>query len=237
MGDEFLIVAEPMSPDGDIHKLQVMSSRYLDGVNGLSFELEYDTFFYDFEHLFQHYPSDLPGYFFTNTFSEPYYFQNPGTSGKDGRYSFTLSDHATCYIRKEFTLMYLPLGLRNKHNLPLELLPEYVTIKLKNLKALGPDGEDLHFGSQELVIPNYLLVSTQEPVNEPLWVFPNPTSSQLYVQSTDDRSFLLYDVHGQHIRTIAVQDALQKIDISDLLPGIYFIRGKETGRISKISRL
>mgnify|MGYP006079713943 CR=1 FL=1 len=72
------------------------------------------------------------------------------------------------------------------------------------------------------ILIDRLLASTNEPTENKLKLYPNPSSSQLYISGIDESvNFLIYDSFGKGISTGFTS---YSIDISDLQEGLYFIQ-------------
>lgn len=63
--------------------------------------------------------------------------------------------------------------------------------------------------------------------------FPNPVQNEVVLTFRDEswvgRNFSLIDVNGTFLKTIAVTSRIQKFDMSDLRPGMYFIQTEKGG--------
>ncbi len=75
------------------------------------------------------------------------------------------------------------------------------------------------------------ICSSSEEVSDlnSLDVYPNPVSNTLYInipKGLDTEQLFLYSSMGERIRTIAISSIQSsKINVSDLKPGIYYIKG------------
>lgn len=84
---------------------------------------------------------------------------------------------------------------------------------------------------------NELILSTQNRVNISdygLKVFPNPTNSFLNISSNnnaDISNFEVMDSNGAIILSLPFEQKFLDVDISDLVPGIYFLRFKTSSNI------
>jgi hypothetical protein len=87
---------------------------------------------------------------------------------------------------------------------------------------------DIPMGVQTVTITQAKsTIGIEQHENIPIRCYPNPATSEIIVELTEkqDHSHItIYSVTGQEIMTRpAIQDR-NKINIADLLPGIYFIR-------------
>lgn len=55
-------------------------------------------------------------------------------------------------------------------------------------------------------------------------VFPNPTNSTLHIQTREGTRFQLVDLTGKAVRSGITQSTSTSLDVTDLMPGSYFIR-------------
>lgn len=62
--------------------------------------------------------------------------------------------------------------------------------------------------------------------NSTIHIYPNPTSSQLTIENTQNRfsSIQIIDVMGRTIRTEPLRDGIQSIDVQSLIAAPYFVR-------------
>jgi hypothetical protein len=75
---------------------------------------------------------------------------------------------------------------------------------------------------------NYMPTSVKNLSKKDFKLFPNPTKDLLTIQieSQDAETFQIIDLHGRVLRTMQIV-AQQSVDLHDLAPGIYLIRGKD----------
>lgn len=97
------------------------------------------------------------------------------------------------------------------------------------LSAIYPEGESVHVGP--------VVVETTEGLNESertgLRVYPTCFSSVLTVESDITSMIYLYNMTGQCLMTIQIHAGNNRIDVSSLAKGTYFIKSSE-GRIVRI---
>jgi hypothetical protein len=233
-GPELVIVSDPMEEDGDIGNLRVMSRRPLKDMYGISFELEFDTFFHNYTILLQKQPLDTLGVRFVGGNGVPYYDFYQGENNGDTRYSFVSTAHENYNIQDSFYFLRIPFGLKNKHQLPLEYLPDQFVFRLKNLVAINKDGDDLDFGAVPYIVYNPFTTAVDQLELKEIKVFPNPASDFLYVETAQTTEARIYTIHGNVIRHFTGEELSQPIDVSKIPPGIYLLRIMSTGEAIKL---
>jgi hypothetical protein len=73
--------------------------------------------------------------------------------------------------------------------------------------------------------------------NNYLEIFPIPFQSYLIIKQTNNiEKILLYNILGKKIREYNTSDKEIRIDTSDLLSGIYFVRINDSNKLIKIIR-
>ncbi len=151
-------------------------------------------------------------------------------SEKRGR----LQDHSVSQLNSN-TEFFLPVGdyIRLKSGVPV---PNCTTIRLRNLKAIDAEGNDLHLGSMPLVVCKEGVVSIEDPLVSKTKVFPNPTNGTLYIQSEVPTAIRLYSIDGQLLRHREVAADNDFMDISAFPPGLYILRIMATGETIKVIR-
>ncbi|MDB5282595.1 MAG: type sorting protein [Bacteroidota bacterium] len=95
-----------------------------------------------------------------------------------------------------------------------------------------PSRSALNAALSNIVARNFVTgVSNTE--NNSISVYPNPASTQLYVQTgnTQFEHISIYDAKGQKV--IEQLNTLQPVDISKLEAGIYFVEAKNDGAIAR----
>lgn len=89
----------------------------------------------------------------------------------------------------------------------------------------------LLYGNYDAVVNSDCLTNgvfgtaTVEPLKNKITLFPNPTSNYLYINNAENiESVTLFDVNGRAIKAINIES--NKIDVSNLQIGIYFMKVK-----------
>ena len=234
VGPELAIVSEPMDQDGNIGFIRVVSQVPLHNVYGIAFELEFDTMYHEYTSLLQNQPLDTLGVYFIDDQDFPFYSFYPGESQNGTRYSFVGTSHENFSIPEGFTFLRIPLGLKQKYQLPLHFLPASFVFRLKNLVAIDSDGKDLQIGAKPYVVYNPVTTAIGQPAINEFQVYPNPCHDQLVIVSSMTSDVDMIDVHGKKVRTIQAIEFNKPIPLNGVTPGMYFLRCKEGQKIMKV---
>ena len=61
-------------------------------------------------------------------------------------------------------------------------------------------------------------------------VYPNPTNSDLYIESDKNEIIQIFNIEGKLIKSITLKKGLNKIEISSFIDGVYLIKSKDYTR-------
>jgi hypothetical protein len=233
-GNELVIVSEPMDANGDIGFVRVMSKRPLHDIYGISFELAFDTFFYTYSQLYQNYPLDTLGVCFVADDHGPYYGFDFSERPGDSRYSFVATNHENFSIPDSFTFMQIPFGLKQKYQIPPKYLPYQIVIRLKNLIGINKEGRELILGADKYIIENPFSTAAGDLLHQAIKVFPNPCQEEVMILAEGLSDVEIMDVHGKLIKVIPDHDFQTPLALTELVPGMYFLRIRETESMVKI---
>jgi hypothetical protein len=233
-GPELVILSDPMDSDGNIGNIRVMSRRPLKDMYGIAFEFEFDTFYYTYTTLMHRLPLDESGLTYIPDEHHSYYGFYEGTRAGDTRYSFVGTNQENYYVQDSFYFMRIPFGLKQKHQVPLQYLPDQFVFRLKNLIAINKDGEDLDIGSVPHVVYNPFTTAVHQPETHAVKLFPNPSHDAVMIVSERSSDVEIVDLHGRRMRTILASELSSPVDIADLMAGMYFLRFIESGKIVKL---
>jgi hypothetical protein len=233
-GPELVILSDPMNSQGNIGNIRVMSRRPLKDIYGIAFELEFDTFYYTYTTLMQRLPLDSLGLAFIPDDQDSYYGFFQGEHSGDTRYSFVGTNQENYSIEDSFYFLRIPFGLEQKHQLPLQYLPDQFVLRLKNLVAINKDGEDLDFGATPYVVYNPFTTAVTQPEFNQLKVFPNPCQDEVMIVSDVASDVEIVNVQGKKVRTISGSELSFPVNIADLVPGMYFLRFINLGKTLKL---
>ena len=234
VGPELAIVSEPMNEEGDIGFVRVISQLPLNDVYGIAFELEFDTMYHKYSTIFQKQPLDTLGVCFVEEPDFLYYNFYPEESINSTRYSFVSTSHENFSVPEGFTFLRIPLGLKEKYQLPLHFLPDSFVFRLKNLVAINKQGKDLHIGAEPHVVYNPVTTAVEPTEINEFQVYPNPCHDQLVIVTNSTFDVDLVDIHGKKIRTISSNEFNEPIQLAEVVPGMYYLRGKQAQKIVKI---
>jgi|GEM_PF-2044966 len=231
-GPEIVLSSTPMDANGRIRSINVQAGTDLQNILGLAYEIDFDTSLYMIKQIRQRRcPADSNIVCF-GTFD---YAPDDPNLVVSPEYAFVKTDHQPVAIQEGYFFDRLAGGLWPKPNITLNDLPDTVIIRLKNLIALDPNGNNLHIGSNTLKIPNYLITGITDPTTteQSVYIYPNPANQTISVETELETDILIFNSQGQVIKKINRDDMHQPIDISSLSPGFYFIQLLETGTAYK----
>ncbi|HSF90086.1 MAG TPA: T9SS type A sorting domain-containing protein, partial [Saprospiraceae bacterium] len=116
----------------------------------------------------------------------------------------------------------------------LQYLPDHFEFRLKNLVAINKDGDDLDFGSVPYIVYNPFTTAVDDPEINEIRVFPNPCHDEVMIVSELASDVEVLNVQGKKVRTISSSELIFPVNITDLVPGLYFLRFAQTQRIVKL---
>lgn len=221
LGNDLLLSADQGYIDS-ITNIQVRSSRYFENVLGISFEIEFDTAFFELVGMQSFYP-DVPDI-----------LRYESQANKNGfyPYAFVETNQESIFIENGFTFCgssFNGLQLR-----PGKSAPDSTIIRLRNLKGIDPEGNELHLGSLPLTICRGGFVCSPQP-NVPRTVMhPNPAGDEFYIINTEETECILYDVNGRILIRKTVAGPGDSIQVSHLPQGFYIVRVGSTGETLKL---
>ncbi len=105
----------------------------------------------------------------------------------------------------------------------LSTIPDSTMLCLKNLIALDIDGNNLHLGSECLVVHRQVVTGNQDPDDDTISIYPNPTRNTLYVETHDEVTGEIINSQGQSFQKVRIKNDYP-VDVSDLSPGVYLLR-------------
>lgn len=234
VGDDLAILSEPMDEHGDIRYIQVISQRPLSNLYGITFELEFDTFYFEYDNLYQRFPLDTQGVCFVGNDVNPYYSFYPRDLVADTRYSFVGEAHENFSIPQDFMFLRIPFGLKNKHQLPLSYLPDQTVMRLKNLVGIDKEGNEVMLGAEQYVVVNPFSTATGDIQGQKIKVYPNPCHDEIVIYSEVESDVEIVNIQGRKLKTISYLDTHQPVQVRDLVPGVYFLRFLQTGDMLKL---
>jgi hypothetical protein len=141
-----------------------------------------------------------------------------------GAYSCTITSPNGCVVQSE--VLSISAGQESTIEIVVEDLNSY---ELNGIlyEQSGTYEQVLvnSFGCDSTVILNLTLTAGIEDHNYAFDVFPNPTASTLNIKSEGllDSEYLLTDANGRIVLNGFLDSSLETIDISMLMPGIYYL--------------
>ena len=206
---------------GRIRNFLVFSGQDLENVLGITFEVEFDTSLFQRTFLIPGWPESDSRLIFSPHDIYSYY-----------NTSFVQTNNTGIFINSGFTLLR---GVGTAFQLKSgKQIPDSTVIRLRNLKAIDPEGNDLHIGSEPLVVYRQGFVGLADPAYSRTQVYPNPVSDFIYVETEKTTEAQMYSIHGNLIKHLTFDDLSRPIDVSDILPGIYILRIHATGESIKV---
>ncbi|MEP6795984.1 MAG: T9SS type A sorting domain-containing protein, partial [Saprospiraceae bacterium] len=216
---------------GRIRHISVKANHNLDNIYGLTFELEFDTSIFKLASSLIHveYPVDT----LVVSYNQAMYHQGAFINSVDFHYGFVGTEHTNLPVSDSFGFINSPFGLKLKSGLTIEDIPDSTILCLKNLLGLDSDGNDLHLGSECLVVHKQVVTGNQDPDDDTISIYPNPTRNALYVETQDEVSGEIINLQGQSIQKVHIKKD-SPIDVSDLGPGLYLLRISGSSHTYKI---
>lgn len=228
VGDELVITSMPLDLSGNIRRLAISANKDIHNVFGLAFELEFDTSYFEVTPgIIQIFSPDSSIYYGSGA-----YYADQDLLERGLKYSFVRLDHQSEMIQQNFRFEFFLSGLRLKSGVSLEQVPETTVIKLRNLVAIDEHGNDLHIGSNSLVLHNPLTTAVIEPADA-VKIYPNPANGFISIDLDHNAEMQILDLHGKLVKQLTL-GSNQRIDVSDLSNGIYFLRIPEYGLFQKL---
>ncbi len=206
---------------GRIRNFLVFSGQDLENVLGITFEVEFDTSLFQRTFLIPGWPESDSRLIFSPHDIYSYY-----------NTSIVQTNNTGIFINSGFTLLR---GVGTAFQLkPGKQIPDSTVIRLRNLKAIDQDGNDLLLGSEPLIIYRDGFVGITDPSLSKTNVYPNPTGDFVYVETEQNTKAHIYTIHGNLIRQLTFDELSKPVDVSNMLPGIYILRMQATGESIKM---
>ena len=225
--------SNPTIESGAIRSFKIIAGQSIPNVLGLAFELDYDTTLLEYQRFFMSSPADSNYYMLL---VDGYGEVTTATSNAYNGYSFVKADHLPITIDSGFSFLrtVTSMGFKVRPDVAPGDIPDSTTIRIKNLIAIDVDGNDLHIGSNDLVVYREGFVGFNDPVTIKTRVYPNPVNESLHIECEIETEVELYSVHGQFFRRFGRDQVTKPIDVSDMPPGIYILKIQATGESVKV---
>jgi hypothetical protein len=219
-----------MDSSGSVKSFSIRTGTKIENVIGLAYELEYDTSIFRYNSLITSWPGDSDFLLYTSLA----YGQVSNFLSHSFRYAGVQTDHTGIVIPANVNFQRtLTSGFYLKPGLTLADVPDSSIFRLRNLIAIDPEGNDLHIGSEPLVVYKEGFTGISDPEKDDIIIYPNPTRDLLYVEVPNDVLGELLNVQGQLLKQIHLSSK-SPIDVSGLNPGIYLLRMHGSSHIYKI---
>ncbi len=211
-GSDIVLASNPnFDSQGRIRNFTVRAGHDLHNVLGITFDVEFDTSQFQSSPVLFYWPEDISRLIYFSGF-DPYQYL---------KVSFVQTNNTGINIDSNYLLIR---GLFSSFSLKQGLpIPDSTVIKLRNLRAIMPDGTDLLIGSKSLVVYREGVTGTNDFEIGEISVYPNPSDDLLYIEVPYEVSGEIVNVHGQIIKNV-ILSAKNPIDVSDLIPGVYYLR-------------
>ncbi len=231
-GPHLVLSAQPINENGEIRNFRIKAGIELHDVLGLAYEIEFDTSLFTFEKKISFCPADSNFLIFTD---EEYEIESSSIQFENA-YSCVNIKHQTTFIDQGFVFQrdWPGLGLKLRPELSPADIPDSTIIRLKNLIALDAEGNDLHIGSEQLVVYREGIVGIHDPSETKTEVYPNPTDDNIQIESAIETEAQLYSLQGQMVRHLSSSELESPVDLSSLPAGMYILRILATGESIKL---
>jgi len=237
-GPHLVLSANPMIESGSIRSFKIFAGQSIPNVLGLAFELDYDTSLLEYQRFIMSSPADSNYYMLLTSTSGDIGFGEvvTATNNAFNGYSFVIADHLPITIDSGFSFLrtVTSMGFKVRPDVDPDDIPDSTTIRIKNLIAIDADGNDLHIGSNDLVVYREGFVGFNDPVTIRTKVYPNPANESLHIESELETEVELYSIHGHLLKRFEMDQVTKPIDVSSIPSGIYILRIIETGESIKV---
>ncbi|HZV70074.1 MAG TPA: T9SS type A sorting domain-containing protein [Saprospiraceae bacterium] len=221
-GPEIVLTANPFIDDrGRVRSFTIITGRELQNVLGLTFEIEYDTSRFQIRNLITSWPVDTSRLIYRSPY-DPYQYFNA---------SFVQTNNTGITIENDFLLLRSLSTLLDLK--PGSQIPDSTIIRLRNLIAIDPEGNDLHIGSNQLTVYREGFTATSDLAEDNISIYPNPSHDVLYIDTPEALSGEIINLQGQVIKQVQLRSD-SPVDVSALNPGLYLLRISGSSHTFKI---
>jgi hypothetical protein len=221
LGDDLVLSADQGYID-KISNIQVTSGKSFDNVLGISFEIEFDTALFELVDMHALYP-DVP---------DVLSYETPGNQNAFYPYAFVQTNQESVSLENGFT--FCSSNLNGLQLRPGKSAPDSTMIRLRNLKGVDREGNELHLGSLPLTICREGFVCTPQTHFPKAVMHPNPARDEFYIITTEETECILYDVNGRILLREIVSGPRDPIRVGHLPQGLYIVRVVSTGETLKL---
>ena len=119
----------------------------------------------------------------------------------------------------------LTISEDQEYEYTVELNSEKEAEGLRDLVVAASDGESISYSAIYLKIINDYLTSVGEMEDiQKDELYPNPVVDQLHVKTQNEATATLYNLKGEPIKEINLEEGNTVVEMGNLTPGIYFLR-------------
>lgn len=233
LGPHLRISADPLNEMGELRNFKISAETEIDNVLGIAYELEYDTSIFDVPELLEYFPSEVSA---ISYLGETYGIQTSYDINNKTKLAYVYSDHQERSItqgsifQKSLNHRYVHL----KAGITPEQIPDSMIFRLKNLIAIDADGNDLHIGSNPLIVYKQDIVGINDPGPAHAEIFPNPTKGQITITTDQPSDIEIIDLQGRRLRIIYEDETKHPVSLEGFGPGMYFLRFLASGEVVKL---
>ena len=232
-GPHLRISADPLNEMGELRNFKISVEAEIDNVLGIAYELEYDTSLFDIPLLLEYFPSEVSA---ISYLGDTYGVYTSYDINDRTKLAYVYSDHQERSIpqgsifQKSLSHRYVHL----KPGITPEQIPDSMIFRLKNLIAIDAEGNDLHIGSNPLIVYKQDIVGITDPGHVPPEIYPNPSIGQITIITDHPSDIEVIDLHGRRQRIISGEEATHPVSLEGLPQGVYFLRFLESGEVLKL---
>ena len=218
-----IILSADQGYSDHISNLHVKTKWPIDELLGISFEIEFDTSIFE-QVSIQSFTPDGPGILNYTAPADKHAFYP---------YAFVQTDQENISIEADFNFcrsVIDALALR-----PGKTIPDSTVIRLRNLKGVDREGNDLHLGSPPLTVYRDSILPDLRPPKSEALIFPNPVKEECFILLKEETECRIYDLHGRLVGRHTVAAAGDSIQVGDLPSGLYVLHLESTGETFKLA--
>jgi hypothetical protein len=129
-------------------------------------------------------------------------------------------------------LQYPGVPMDPKSDIVITIGPKDKRQNIQQVKAVAIGGK--------IVVTRLVIVGVSEEEQETVQIYPNPTSSDLYINLTEGSGtadMILFDRTGKEILTQKLPEGKTTLDLNKLSPGIYLLKTYRNGKEVSAARV
>jgi len=220
-GSDIVLTSNRIDDQGRIRNFAVRAGHDLQNVLGITFEVEFDTSLFQSLNSFPLWPEDTSRLIYRSRYDPANFVQ----------VSFVQTNNSGISIDSNFPLLRNPgYGFSLKSGLSI---PDSTVIRLRNLKGIDPDGNDLQLGSETLVVYRDGFTGINDLETDDISIYPNPAKDVLYIDVPYEVTGEILNIQGQLITQFILKSS-GSIDVSGYSDGFYYLRIPKIGKTFKV---